>query len=241
MRVAAIGDLHVGTDSRGLIAPGFADIDQRADVLLLAGDLTRTGATDEIDVFIDELADVTIPKVAVLGNHDHHADLAELIVARCQAAGIDVLDGSSVVVRNETANLGIAGIKGFAGGFPGTSISAFGEPEMKRFATCARLDAERLEHAMCDLDDLGLDHVIVLLHYSPVRATLDGEPLEIYPLLGNGHLAEVVDRHSVDLVVHGHAHHGVEFGTTPGGVPVRNVAQPVIRSCYRIYRLREPE
>lgn len=234
IRVAAIGDLHVGADSRGLVAPGLADVGDHADVLLIAGDLTRVGTIEEIDVFVDELAAVGIPKVAVLGNHDHHDGAADELADRCERGGIVVLEGRSIVINHEGGRLGVAGIKGFGGGFPGTSLSVFGEQEIKDFARCAASNADQLAEALTDLD---ADRIIVLLHYSPVRDTLEGEPPEIYPFLGSGLLAEVVDRARVDLVIHGHAHRGTEIGTTPGGVPVRNVAQPVIRDCYRLFHL----
>lgn len=234
IRIAAIGDLHVGTDSRGSIGPRLTNLDDVADVLLLAGDLTRVGTVEEIDVLVDELAAVDIPKIAVLGNHDHHAGCADELVRRCEGGDITVIEGRGTVVDVDGQRLGVAGVKGFGGGFPGTSASAFGEEEMKSFAHHARRDAERLADALATLD---VDRTVVLLHYAPVRDTLKGEPLEIYPFLGSGLFAEVADGADVDLVIHGHAHHGTEIGVTPGGVPVRNVAQPVINDCYRLIHL----
>lgn len=234
IRIAAIGDLHVGTDSRGSIGPRLTNLDDVADVLLLAGDLTRVGTIEEIDVLVDELREVDIPKIAVLGNHDHHAGCPDELAGRCEDGGITVIEGSGTVVDIDGQRLGVAGIKGFGGGFPGTSASAFGEAEMKSFAHHARRDAEQLADALASLD---VDRTVVLLHYAPVRGTLSGEPLEIYPFLGSGLFAEVADGADVDLVIHGHAHHGTEVGVTPGGVPVRNVAQPVINDCYRLIHL----
>jgi len=234
IRIAAVGDLHVGTDLRGRLAPRFAGIDDEADVLLLAGDLTRVGSVEEVDVLIDELAGVSLPKVAVLGNHDHHADVPAELMRRCRDGGIAVLEGESTVVEHDGATLGIAGIKGFGGGFPGTSLAPFGEAEIKSFANCTTDQAAALEAALRSLDT---DHTVVLLHYSPIRETLAGEPPEIFPFLGSGHFAEVIDEVGADLVIHGHAHHGAEKGVTPGGIPVRNVAEPVIQDCYRVYHL----
>lgn len=238
IRVAAVGDLHAGTDSAGTIRHGFADIGEHADLLLLAGDLTRIGAPQEIDVLIEELSAVTIPKIAVLGNHDHHSDAAHLIRARTTAAGWRMLDGDSTVVEVDGRTVGVAGAKGFGGGFSGASLAAFGELEMKAFARHADASATQLEVALSALHS---DWRIALLHYSPVRGTLDGEPREIFPFLGTSRLAEVIDRVGADLVVHGHAHHGTEKGLTPGGIVVRNVAQPVIRTCYRVYCLGAAE
>ena len=237
IRVAAVGDLHVGTDSRGLLSPHLHELGDVADVLLVAGDLTRIGAPEEADVFVEELRTAAIPTVVVLGNHDHHSGCADDVVARCRSGGLIVLDGSSVVIDGPTGSVGIAGIKGFGGGFPGSSLHAFGEQAMKDFVAVTETDAERLGNALSELASPRADHVVVLLHYAPIRHTLDGEPREIYPFLGSGRLAEVIDEAGADLVVHGHAHHGVECGVTPGGIPVRNVAQPVIGACYRLYQL----
>jgi Icc-related predicted phosphoesterase len=212
----------------------LATLGDVADVLLLAGDLTRVGTVEEIDVLVDELLGVEIPKIAVLGNHDHHAGCPDELVERCERGGITVVEGAATVVECDDERLGIAGIKGFGGGFPGTSASAFGEPEMKAFAAHARRDSERLADALSTLD---VDRKVVLMHYAPVRDTLIGEPPEIYPFLGSGLFAEVADAARVDLVIHGHAHHGSEVGVTPGGVPVRNVAQPVVNDCYRLIHL----
>ena len=242
-RLAAVGDLHVGTDSRGLLAPHFRALGERADLLLVAGDLTRIGTLEEADVFVEELSVAQIPTVVVLGNHDHHSGRADDVAARCRAGGLIVLDGTSVVIEGSAGRVGVAGIKGFGGGFPGSSLHAFGEQAIKDFVAVAESDAARLTAALDELKESQVDHVVVLLHYAPIRHTLDGEPREIYPFLGSGRLAEVIDAGGADLVVHGHAHHGVECGVTPGGVPVRNVAQPVIGSCYRLYELgghREP-
>lgn len=234
IRVAAVGDLHAGTDSVGLIGPRLADVTEHADVLLLAGDLTRIGTLDEIDVLLGELAGLALPKVAVLGNHDHHAGMTDELVGQCEAEGVRVLEGEAEVIELAGGTLGVAGIKGFCGGFPGTSLSPFGEAEIKAFAETAHVQAARLGQALGQLDT---DHVIALMHYSPVRDTVIGEPLEIYPFLGCGCFAEAIDAAGADLVVHGHAHHGTEQGMTPGGIPVRNVAQPLIGDCYRVFHL----
>jgi Icc-related predicted phosphoesterase len=152
-----------------------------------------------------------------------------------EGAGVRVLDGASTVVDVGALRVGIAGVNGFGGGFAGACVSVFGEPETKAFARHAVAVADRLAGA---LDEIGeADVRVALLHYSPVRDTLLGEPLEIYPFLGSYLLAEAIDARGADLVVHGHAHRGLERGITPGGVRVRNVAQPVIRAAYRVFTL----
>jgi Icc-related predicted phosphoesterase len=236
-RIAAVGDIHVGVDSVGRVAEGLRHVDERADMLLLAGDLTRCGEATEARLVADELRDVHVPMVAVLGNHDHHADEAAEVTEILQLAGVRVLDGTATTVEVGDATVGIAGTKGFGGGFAGACASAFGERAMKAFVEETAGEAARLRTALAGLDT---DRRVALLHYSPVEETLRGERLEIYPFLGSHLLAEAVDTGGADLVVHGHAHHGSERGVTPGGTRVRNVAQPVIRQAYRVYDLRDP-
>ena len=238
IRVAAVGDVHVGVDSRGRLRPGFENIADRADVLLLAGDLTRCGAPEEALVLTEELAGIGVPVVAVLGNHDHHAGRVKDVVAALRSGGVVVLDGASTVVEVRGCRLGIAGSKGFGGGFAGACGSDFGEPEMKAFVGHTKALAERLHDALASLDT---DYRVALLHYSPVPDTLAGERLEIFPFLGSYLLAEAIDKAGADLVVHGHAHGGSEKGVTAGGVHVRNVAQPVIRQSYALYCLGESD
>ncbi|HET6950960.1 MAG TPA: metallophosphoesterase [Acidimicrobiales bacterium] len=238
-RIAAVGDLHVGPDSVGRVSAGLTHVAERADVLLLAGDLTRHGATGEAELVAGELAAVALPIVAVLGNHDHHEGEPEQVAAVLREAGVTVLDGTATVVDTGGSTLGIAGAKGFGGGFAGACATAFGEPAMKAFVAEARAEATRLHAALSGLHGR-CDRTVALLHYSPVEETLRGERLELYPFLGSYLLAEAVDTAGADLIVHGHAHHGTERGVTPGGVRVRNVAQPVIGHAYRVFDLRDP-
>jgi Icc-related predicted phosphoesterase len=232
IRVAAVADVHAGTDSEGTIRPMVRDIGDHADVLLIAGDLTRVGDPDEARVLAGELAGTSVPVVAVLGNHDLHMSRQREVVEVLSAAGVVVLEGDSGVLDVGGVTLGIAGVKGFGGGFPGASGSEFGEPEMKAFIAHTRSRADALERA---LGSLATDVRVAMVHYSPVEDTLVGERLEIYPFLGSYLLAEAIDRAGADLVVHGHAHGGTEHGKTSGGVPVRNVAMPVIGAAYRVY------
>jgi Icc-related predicted phosphoesterase len=171
----------------------------------------------------------------VLGNHDHQSDRQQEVRSIFEGAGVHVLDGTSVVWDLATARVAIAGTKGFGGGFEGTHATAFGEREMKAYVEHTRLVADRLDSCLGDLDEVDL--TVLLLHYAPVRETLTGEPLELFPFLGSYLFAELADLHDVDLVLHGHAHRGVERGRTPGGIPVRNVAQAVIQQGYAVYTL----
>lgn len=236
IRIAAMGDVHAGEDSKGFLAPRLNGIDARADLLLIAGDLTRCGSPDEARVLASELCGVAVPIVAVLGNHDYHSGREDELTAIMRDAGVTVLDGSAIEMALGESSVGIAGTKGFGGGFPGAMGSDFGEPEMKAFMQASQRAADALEVALSSVSDARLR--IALTHYSPVADTLQGERLEIYPFLGSYFLSEAIDSVGAELALHGHAHRGTEHGVTPGGVPVRNVAQPVIGAPFRVYSLQ---
>jgi Icc-related predicted phosphoesterase len=222
------------SDVLGRYRPALEHLRNKADVLLLAGDLTRHGTPDEAHCVVAEFADVGVPVVAVLGNHDYHSDQEDEVTKILESGGITVLECTSVVVDCGGARLGVAGAKGFGGGFSGRCGSEFGEPEMKAFIHHTREIAEGMGAALRGLD-CGLR--VALLHYSPIPETLVGEPLEIYPFLGSYLLGQAVDSAPTALAVHGHAHAGSERGVTPGGVKVRNVAHPVIKQAYSVYEL----
>jgi Icc-related predicted phosphoesterase len=236
IRVAAVGDVHLGEDACGHLRPALERLPDVADVLLLAGDLTRHGTVDEARCVATEFRDVGVPVIAVLGNHDYHSDQHDEISGTLEAAGIRVLEGDAVLLDVAGQRLAVAGVKGFGGGFAGRCGSDFGEPQMKAFIHHTKEVAARLSDA---LDAVDGDARVALTHYSPVADTLAGEPPEIYPFLGSYLLAEAIDGRRVDLAVHGHAHAGTEKGLTAGGTRVRNVAQPVLRRAYAVYCLGE--
>ena len=234
IRLAAVGDVHFAEDSVGRLAPFWSRLAQHADVFLLVGDLTNIGSRAQARALADELAVVDVPMVAVLGNHDFHADEPEAVRSALEAVGVTVLEGAGVTLQVGNRTLGIAGVKGFGGGFPGACGHEFGEPEMKAFIRATERSAAQLERA---LGELRADYRVALTHYAPVKDTLAGERLEIYPFLGAFQLAEAIDRAGAHLAIHGHAHHGVERGVTPRGVPVRNVSMPLLRRPYALYCL----
>ncbi len=234
IRIAAVGDVHIDRDVLGRFRPALEELPDRADVLLLAGDLTRHGTEAEAKCVATEFGGLGVPVIAVLGNHDHHCDEVPGVLSVLTDAGITVLEGDSTVVDIDGVRLGVAGVKGFGGGFAGRCASEFGEPEMKAFVRTTGTVAERLGAALRDLD---CDVRVALTHYAPVPDTLAGEPLEIYPFLGSYLLGQAIDSAPTDLAVHGHAHHGSERGRTPGGVRVRNVAHPVIKQAYSVFNL----
>jgi Icc-related predicted phosphoesterase len=222
VRLAAVGDLHVKKSSQGQLAPLLAPVNDRADVLLLCGDLTDYGTPEEARVLARELTtSVRIPIVAVLGNHDYESDQSTEVCQILSDANVKVLDGEAV----EIAGVGFAGVKGFPGGFGRGTLGGWGEPGVKAFVKVALDEVLKLESALARLRT---PQRVALLHYSPIRDTVDGEPLEIYPWLGTSRLEEPLNRHPVNVVFHGHAHHGALEGRTAKGTPVFNVAMPLL-------------
>lgn len=235
IRVACVGDVHLADDLRGRYAPRLRDLSREADALLVAGDLTQHGTVEEAEVFAEEFGVADVPVVVVLGNHDYHSGAEREIEKLLELRGMTVLEGDSVVVDTAAGRLGVAGIKGFCMGFVGRCAANFGEAEMKAFTGHGIASADGLARALKWLDEDDPDVTVVLTHFAPVDETLVGEPKEIWPFLGNYLLGEAIDGADVDLAVHGHAHAGREKGLTPDGVPVRNVAQPVIQAAFRVY------
>jgi Icc-related predicted phosphoesterase len=234
IRIAAVGDVHVDKDVLGRYRPALEQLPDVADALLIAGDLTRHGTADEATSFATEFGGLDVPVVVVLGNHDHQSDQQDEVTKVLTDRGITVLEGDGIVLELNGHRLGVAGVKGFGGGFAGACASNFGEREMKAFVNTTEVISARLGEA---LRGLKCDALVALTHYAPVPETLVGEPLEIYPFLGSYQLGQAIDSAPTSLALHGHAHHGSERGRTPGGVPVRNVAHPVIKQAYNVYQL----
>lgn len=234
IRIAAVGDVHFDRKSHNRLSQHFSGLNERADLLLIAGDLTQTGHPEEMKVLAEDLKKCPVPVIAVLGNHDYHVDQVDAVIEILKEANVTVLEGNSITLNVGGYTVGIAGAKGFGGGFVGACGSDFGEPEMKAFMRHSKNHARLLEASVKALET---DYKIVLLHYSPTAQTLVGEKKEIYPFLGSYYLAEAIDYGKADIAFHGHAHGGVEKGETPGGIPVRNVAQPVIRHAFNIYTI----
>ena len=233
-RIAAVADIHFGMDSAGSMTPFWSTLHDHADVLLIGGDLTRVGTEREARVLAEELRAVQVPVLAVLGNHDYHSDQEEGVRRVLIDAGVRVLEGDAVTLELRSGvRLGVAGCKGFGGGFLGACGTEFGEPEMKAFVRHTRRLADELSRKLDSLKET--DFRVALLHYAPIDGTIEGEKRQIYPFLGSYLLGEAIDRAGADLAFHGHAHMGREKGMTLGGVPVRNVAQPVIRHAYNVY------
>ncbi len=226
VRLAAVGDLHCTRSSAGAFQRLFAEAGARADVLLLCGDLTDYGLPEEAQVLVAELgAAGRLPVVAVLGNHDHESGQADRVVQVLSDGGVRVLDGEAC----ECEGIGFAGAKGFGGGFGRSALEPWGEKSVKAFAQEAVQEALRLESALARLRT---PQKVAVLHYSPVRGTVEGEPPEIYPFLGSSRLEEPINRYGAAAVFHGHAHHGALLGHTQVGIPVYNVALPALRRAF---------
>ena len=235
VRVAAIADLHFTRTSQGAYQPLFTQITEHADILLLCGDLTDYGMAEEARLLAKEITgSLKIPAIAVLGNHDYESDQPNEIRTSLRAAGVVVLDGDTY----ELHGVGFAGVKGFAGGFDRGTLGPWGESAVKSFVREAVDEALKLETALARLRT---DKRIAVLHYSPIRTTVEGEPPEIFPFLGCSRLEEPITRYPVTAVFHGHAHHGRPEGRTRNQVPVFNVSISLLRDTMpeRPFRLIE--
>lgn len=223
MRIAATADLHFTPQSYAAVREQLNKVRDEADLLVIAGDLTNYGQPAEMEPLLNAIVRLRIPTVVVLGNHDYESGQEQELMRMMTAEGIKVLNGSAY----ERDGVGFAGTKGFVGGFGRSVLTAFGEPEIKTFVRASIEEALRLERAM---SQLRTPKRVVVLHYSPIAATVQGESPEIFPFLGTSRLAEVIDRHGADFIVHGHAHHGRLQGTTTGGIPVHNVAISLLQA-----------
>ena len=222
MRVAAVGDVHCKKTSAGTFQALFAAMAEAADVLVLCGDLTDLGQAEEARVLAKELsAAKSRPVVAVLGNHDYESGETDQVKGILTEAGVTLLDGDAV----EIDGVGFAGAKGLGGGFGQRALQPWGEDIMKRFVREAVDEALKLESGLAKLRT---SQRVVVLHYSPVRDTVEGEPSEIFPFLGSSRLEEPLLRYPVSVVFHGHAHRGRPEGRTRTGVPVYNVCLPLL-------------
>jgi uncharacterized protein len=225
VRVAAVGDLHVHQNSPDSLQAVFDKISQAADVLVLCGDLTHLGLPQEAERLVSDLRTCRIPVLAVLGNHDYQSGQQEEVKKVLRAGKITVLEETETFELN---GVGFAGAKGFGGGFDKHMLTPFGEESIKHFVTEAVNESLRLE---ISLNSLRTEKTVVVLHYSPVACTVKGEPPEIYPFLGSSRLAETIDHFDVNVVFHGHAHHGSYEGKTTKGIPVYNCCMQLMKQA----------
>lgn len=230
IRIAAVGDVHFEPARQGMLRDMVAEVNRSADVLALCGDLTTHGRPEQMKAFVEELAGAQVPIVAVLGNHDCEAGAEKEVTDILCDAGVHVLDGTHVVIEG----VGFAGTKGFAGGFGRGALGPFGEALIKDFVNAALDEALKIEKALHLIDT---ETRVVLLHYAPIEETVHGEPEVIWPFLGSSRLLQPIDTHGAAVIFHGHAHHGTLEGVTPGGIPVFNVALPLLNEAGMSFRL----
>jgi Icc-related predicted phosphoesterase len=223
VRIAAVGDLHVNETSIAAFRSLLAHAQERADILVLCGDLTNRGLPSEATMVAEELSHCKCPVVGVLGNHDFESGQAQEVERVLCNAGALMLDDEP----REVLGVGFAGVKGFCGGFDTHELARFGEDMIKRFVLESVEEALRLESA---LSKLRTESKVAVLHYAPIRQTVEGEPPEIFPFLGSSRLAHPIDRYGVTAAVHGHAHRGAHSGSTPTGVPVYNVSYAIMHN-----------
>lgn len=227
VRIAALGDMHFGrTSPTGSLQRLFSQISEAADVLVICGDLTDYGLADEARALVREMTGfLKIPTVAVLGNHDYESNQQHEICQVLKDAGVTMLDGDTI----EIEGVGFAGVKGFAGGFGRRALGPWGETIIKNFVREAVDEALKLESALARLRN---DRIVAVLHYSPIQATVEGEPCDIFPFLGCSRLEDPITRFPVSAVFHGHAHHGQPEGRTRTNVPVFNVSLSLMREAF---------
>lgn len=225
-RIAAVGDLHCTKSPRESFEPLFQQMAKAADIILLCGDLTDYGLPEEAETLVKQLTAVARhPVIAVLGNHDFESNKQDELREILTAGGVVLLDGET----HEVDGIGFAGIKGFAGGFGRGALGHWGEPAIKAFVQEVLDESLKLEGALARLK---MTQRFAVLHYSPIRTTVEGEPPEIFPYLGCSRLEEPLTRYPVTAVFHGHAHNGSPEGQTSTGTPVYNVSLPLMRKRY---------
>ncbi len=242
IKIAALGDIHITETSRGTLEPILRKINAEADMLLICGDLTNLGLPAEIDILTQELSICQIPILAVFGNHDYENDLQDELRSKLLEKNILVMEGNEYIFEKGDRKIGFTGVKGFGGGFNPYMWGRFGEKEQKAFYDAIVSEVQNLEIGLNMLQDKELDGQFVLLHFSPIKATVEGDKVELYPFLGSSRLEEVIDRYDVTAVFHGHSHFGTHEGKTAKGIPVFNVALPLMQKInpdkpYKIFEV----
>jgi Icc-related predicted phosphoesterase len=234
VRIAAAGDVHCTPERRAEIEASFAGLADKTDLVLLAGDLTTCGEPKEAAILADACRGLQLPVVAVLGNHDWHANRSSEIVSILEEAGVEVLERGWTLCDLNGTRVGIVGTKGFIGGFPDSALPDFGEPLLRQVYAETTAEVKALEEGLEAIADCPLR--VVLLHYAPTATTLEGEPKGIFAFLGSDRLARPVIEHVPDLVLHGHGHAGTFEGFI-GKVPVFNVSIPVMGRDFWVFEL----
>jgi Icc-related predicted phosphoesterase len=235
IRLAAAADIHADEAHREKVRAAFAQVEEDADLVLLAGDLTTHGEPEQARVLADATRDLDIPIFAVLGNHDWHANRGDEVTEVLTDGGITVLQRNWAICETDDGiEIGIVGTKGFVGGFPGSLLPDFGEPLLRQVYHETSEEVLALERGLQAVAHCPLR--VVLLHYAPTDETLKGEPPGIHVFLGSTRLAVPIAEYMPDLVLHGHAHAG-SFEGAIGPTPVYNVAVHVTRRDFYVFDL----
>ncbi|MEO8286339.1 MAG: metallophosphoesterase [Chloroflexota bacterium] len=234
IRLAAVSDLHFKSSEIGSVKTRLFGVNDTADLLLLPGDLIDSGTADDARLLVRELEDITLPILAVVGNHEFSAGMIGQVLDIYRQSGIRLLDGDAAdfIIRRES--IGVVGTRGCRGGFGESALQPTYEPEVSYWLDVAEAEVLKIESG---LGSIITDYRVVMTHFSPVRGTLEGEVPEEIPFYGSGMLCEPVDRLGADVIIHGHSHKGQQRGTSPGGIPVYNVAATVIPAPYIIVEL----
>src|SRR5947199_7741361 len=234
IRVAAAGDIHCSLETRDRLAAAFRRVEPEVDMFLLAGDLTTLGEPEQAEALAGICRDLEPRVVAVLGNHDWHANRVDEIVAALESAAVTTLNPGTTIFELDGTSVGVAGTKGFVGGFPDSQLPDFGEPILRQVYRDTTAEVEAIARGLEAIE--GCDHRVVLLHYAPTMTTLEGEPRVIWAFLGTDRMAPPIGKHRPDVVLHGHAHRGTFEGEI-GEVPVYNVAVEVMRRDFFVFEL----
>ncbi len=236
IRVAAAGDIHCSPENRARLEQEFARVEGEVDLFLLAGDLTTFGEPEEAEALAEICRGLSARVVAVLGNHDWHANRVPEVVASLEAAGVTLLNPGWTTCEVDGASVGVAGAKGFVGGFPDSQLPDFGEPILRQVYRDTTAEVEAIGAGLTAIERC--DYRIALLHYAPTTTTLEGEPRVIWAFLGTDRMAAPLDEHRPDVVLHGHAHRGTFEGYV-GDVPVYNVAVEVMQRPFFVFELTD--
>lgn len=224
IRIAAAGDIHCAEEERVRLQAAFADAEREADVILLAGDLTTYGEPEQGAVLAQVTSEIETPIFAVLGNHDWHADRHEELAATLRDGGIRLLDRTAERCTVSGVEIGIAGTKGFVGGFSDSLLPDFGEPLLRRVYAETSAEVAALDRGLKAIQDC--DVRIALLHYAPTTSTIVGERETIWAFLGSERFEGPIEANRPDAVFHGHGHGGT-FAGSVGEIPVFNVGAAV--------------